>query len=159
MKKLVLLVLAVFVLAMSSTASAKERHHDWSKSQFNNGKWHQSHSLSERNMPFKWHERRDRDTVSRYKLERIYDHRMSERFPGLHAYKWRDNDGRAFYYNGKRVRDAVLFYDDSEELVSVGFMRAGKFIVVRDDYRSYETQDDFLTSWLKVFLINEIIRS
>ncbi|SMD07956.1 hypothetical protein [Sporomusa malonica] len=159
MKKLVLLVLAIFVMAMSSTASAKERHHDWSGSKFNNGRWQQSHAVSERHMPFKWHERRDRDTVSRYRLERIHDYRMSERFPGLHAYKWRDHNGRNFYYNGKRVKDAVLFYDDSDELVSVGFMRAGKFIVIRDDDRSYETHDDFLTSWLKVLIVNEIMRS
>ncbi|HWR44825.1 hypothetical protein [Sporomusa sp.] len=159
MKKMVLLLLAIFVLAMSSTASAKERHHDWSESQFNNGRWQQSYSVSERSLPFKWHERRDRDRASRHNMERIYDHRLSDRFPGLHAYKWRDEDGRGFFYNGKRVRNAILFYNDSDELVSVGFMRNGKFMFIRDDYRSYETHDDFFVSWLKVLIISEIVRS
>lgn len=158
MKKVVLLVLAVFVLAMSSTASAKDRQHDWSKSHFNNGKWQKVYVAKEKKLPFNWHERRDR-VASHYQLERINDRRMNDRFPGLRAYKWRDYNGQGFYYNGKRVKDAVLFYNDSDELVSVGFMRNGSFVLLRDDDRDYETRDDFFASWLKVLLIHEIANS
>lgn len=157
MKKILVMLLAVFIMAMGSTASAKDRHHDWSKSHFNNGRWHQSQSEHSQKLPFKWHERRDRISYSNHRMERIYDHRLSERFPGLYAYKWQDE--RGFWYNGKRVKNAVLFYDDSDELVSVGFMRNGSFVFIRDDERSYETKDDFFSSWLKVLLIHEIARS
>lgn len=155
MKKMLLMLLAVMIMAMGSTASAKDRHHDWSDSKFNNGRWHQSQSYQK--LPFKWHERRDRFSHSNYKMERIYDRRMSDRFPGLRAYKWHDE--RGFWYNGKRVKNAVMFYDNSDELVSVGFMRNGTFVCIRDDERSYESKDDFFSSWLKVLLIHEIARS
>ncbi len=156
MKKMLLMLLAVMIMAMGSTASAKDRHHDWSDSKFNNGRWHQSQSAYQK-LPFKWHERRDRFSHSNYRMERIYDRRMSDRFPGLRAYKWHDE--RGFWYNGKRVRNAVMFYNNSDELVSVGFMRNGTFICMRDDERSYESNDDFFSSWLKVLLIHEIARS
>jgi hypothetical protein len=155
-KKIVLLVLAVFVLAMGSSVSAKQ-HHDWSKNHFNNGRWQRVQYVPERTIPFAWHEHRDRIGRANPGLKRIYDRRLSERFPGLHAYKWQDH-GKEFYYQGRRIDDAILFYDDdSDELVSVGFMRNGSFVLLRDDDRGYETKDEFFTSWLKVLLIHEIV--
>ncbi len=155
MRKLVLVILALFVLTMSSVVSARERHHDWSKASFDNGRWHRVSHVPGHDMPFRWHEPRGRMMHGYHRMERIHDNRMSERFPGLRAYKWHAPD-RGFYYQGRHVRDGVMFYNDSDELVSVGFMRNGNFVVLRDDDRGYESRDEFLSSWLKVLLIHEI---
>ncbi|XEQ95094.1 hypothetical protein SCACP_39970 [Sporomusa carbonis] len=153
MKKTVLLVLVLFVLTLSSTVSARERHHDWSQWQYQDSNWHQAHFMSERSLPFKWHEHPDRFLAYKYKMERIHDRELSQRFPGLHAYKWQDKQGKGFFYNGHRIKDAILFYNDSDELVSVGFMRNGTFVFIRDDDRSYENRDAFFISWLTMMAL------
>jgi hypothetical protein len=155
MKKLVMIFLALIIMAMASGANAREHHHDWSNAPFDDGRWHRMGPVERHNMPFKWHERRDMH--GNFRMERIYDERMDERFPGLRAYKWHAEHDRGFYYQGRYIRDSVMFYNDSDELVSVGFMRNGNFVVLRDDDRGYESRDDFFSSWLKVLLIHEIV--
>ena len=159
MKKLVLIFLALLVLAMASGANAKARHHDWSNAPFDNDKWHKTGYVQKHGMPFRWHDNREHMMHDNSRMERIYDERMDERFPGLRAYKWHADYERGFYYQGRHIRDAVMFYNDSDELVSVGFMRGDTFVVLRDDDRDYESRDDFFSSWLKVLLIHEIANS
>jgi hypothetical protein len=64
----------------------------------------------------------------------------------LRAYKWRDY-GPGFWYHGERVKDAVLFFNDADELVSCGFMHNGLFIFIREDDQGYESDDDFFLGW------------
>lgn len=144
MKKIVLLLLALFVLTLSSTVSAKDRHHDWSHAQFHDGNWHQVDLASDRNMPFWWHKHHSYFVSRGYYMERISDRDVKDRFPGLHAYKWHGND---FWYHGRHITNAVLFYDDSDELVSVGFWDNGAFIMIRDDDHAYESHDSFFLAW------------
>ncbi|MBP2634657.1 MAG: hypothetical protein H6Q72_564 [Firmicutes bacterium] len=59
----------------------------------------------------------------------------------------------------KHIKGTVIFYNDSDELVSVSFMRGDTFVVLRDDDRDYESRDDFFYSWLKILLIHEIANS
>lgn len=159
MKKLVLIFLALMVLAMASGASAKERHHDWSNSRFEHNKWHKIEYTQKQGMPFRWHDNREHMMHDNSRMERIYDDRMRERFPGLRAYKWFGGHDRGLHYQGRYVKDAIMFYNDSDELVSVGFMNHGKFVLLRDDDRNYESRDEFLSSWLKGLLIHEIVNS
>ena len=55
--------------------------------------------------------------------------------------------GEGFWYQGRRVTDAVMFYNKSDELVSIGFMHNGGFIYIRDDNRGYKNDDSFFFSW------------
>jgi len=117
----------------------QERHHDWSHSAYNNENWRHSENRFEGSFPFGWHDPHDR-----YYGERVDDDEWSGRFPGLRSYKWH---GEGFLYRGNHVTDTVLFYNDSDELVSVGFMHDGMFIFIRDDGGSYENNDSFLLAW------------
>lgn len=138
MKKTVTLIFAVFVLISSVTAvNAAAYHHDWSQPAYHDEKWQRADNLDV--MPFKWHEHHDR-----YRGARISDHAWLDRFPGLRAYKWH---GEGLKYHGRPVKDAVLFYNDSDELVSIGFMHDGVFMFIRDDHESYENPDSFFALW------------
>ncbi|MBP1764342.1 MAG: hypothetical protein H6Q65_1400 [Firmicutes bacterium] len=117
----------------------QQGHHDWSNSAYDNENWRHSERQFEGSFPFGWH-----DSHERYYGERIDHDEWAGRFPGLHPYQWR---GEGFWYHNKHVTDAVLFYNDSDELVSVGFMRDGVFIFIRDDGDSYENNDSFFFAW------------
>ncbi|MCE5285632.1 MAG: hypothetical protein LLG02_07275 [Pelosinus sp.] len=144
MKKqwIVMAGMSVLMLA-SATASA----HDWQDDRYNKDHhWRQvkhNHVNVERGLPFAWHERYD-SMRERHHLERIENREWEQRFPGLHAYRWSGREG--FWHNGHYVKDAVLFYDQNHELVSVGYMANGVFIHFRDDHRSFENRDSFFVS-------------
>lgn len=147
MKKLSILLLALLILALPLTASAKhhrgghEHSREWENQVYYDKSWNRTHHES---IPFNWHDRRDNFT-SRYQMIRIHDNDWDNRFPGLRSYRWHDGDG--FHYRGSNVRDAVFFYNDYDELVSIGFMHNGSFIFIRDDQSSYENHDSFFFSW------------
>lgn len=147
MKKTILLVLTLsFLMLMSVTASA----HDWHNNSpyDHDGNWHRTHqndSEPERGLPFAWHEHY-KSMSKHYHLERIEDREWAHRFPGLHAYRWSGHNG--FWHQGHYVKDAVLFFDEHNELVSVGYIADGVFIQFRDDHESYENHDSFFISWL-----------
>lgn len=148
MNRVILLVLLLTVFALPAAASARGAyHHDWSHRSYHRDSWHHTDYGHDRSWNFRWHERRDRFRVSDYRMDRIYDRRWDDRFPGLHAYRWYDRRGEGFWYRGHRITDAVLFYDRSDELVSVGFWHNGAFIFVRDDDDCYESHDSFLIAW------------
>jgi hypothetical protein len=135
--------MSVFMLA-SATASA----HDWQDERDYNHHWrpvHHRQGYVERRLPFSWHERYD-SMRERHRLERINDWRLEHRFPGLHAYRWSGREG--FWHDGHYVRDAVMFYDADDRLVSVGYMKNGVFIHFRDDHRIFENRD---SSFLSIF--------
>ena len=74
--------------------------------------------------PWYWHSRRYHGTTI------IVDVDWNQCFPGLRSYRWH---GRGFFYRGIEYVDAVLFYDNYDALVSVGFWRNGRFVMIRDD--------------------------
>jgi hypothetical protein len=153
MKKLSVLLIALFIMGLSSIASADEHdgrhydhHHDWSHPSYQDRSWSRTERVDEP-MPFKWHERHDWFSSHNYHMTRIYDREWNDRFPGLHSYRWHDERGDGFLYHGHRITDAVLFYDDLNQLVSIGFKHNGTFIFIRDDHISYENHDSFFISW------------
>ncbi len=138
-KRLIPLSLAFLLTIFLTVVAAERSHHDWSHPAYHNNNWHHMESRADDSLPFKWHEHRDH-----YHGERIYDREWADRFPGLHPYRWH---GEGFWYHGNRITDAMLFYNDSDELVSVGFMVDGLFIFFRDDHEGYENHDSFFLSW------------
>jgi hypothetical protein len=144
MKKPLFLVLTLsFLLLMSVTASARSWHKDYDHDRH----WQPTHHNdieSERGLPFSWHEN-FKAMKKHYQLERMEDREWSHRFPGLHAYKWSNHEG--FWHHGHYVQDAVFFYDDHHELVSIGYMADGVFVYFRDDHESFENHDSFFFSW------------
>jgi hypothetical protein len=150
MKKLFLISLALLILGLAATASAHDRHHghrhrnNWSHPAYHHSSWHRtSHSA----VTLTWYQHRNHYAPARYRMERIHDHRWHDRFPGLRPYRWHDARGEGFWYRGHRVTDAVFFYNDSDELVSVGFMHNGAFVFIREDRSGYENRDSFFLSF------------
>jgi len=167
MKKIIVLFLALFVLTASATVSAKShhhqdtddkhqnngrqeasyekhKHHDWSHEAYYDNHWQKGTYES---FSFGWHERSDRFEPERYRMEYIHDQGWRNRFPGLHPYHWEDRHGEGFWYRGHHVKKAMFFYNDADELVSIGFMHNGVFIFVRDDHSAYRNHDSFFISW------------
>jgi Ni/Co efflux regulator RcnB len=142
MKKLLIMVMAFSVLMLASiTASA----HDWHEHD-NDNNWHRTHQNDndeEQGMPFKWHQRQQ-SLREHHHLERINDREWGRKFPGLHAYRWH---GQEFSHHGHRVNDAFLFFDENDELVSIGYMADGVFIHFREDHSSFENHDSFFVGW------------
>lgn len=145
MKKLFFLILALSVLTFSS-ASAHGRDHKDGPPSRHDERWQDNHQQSEHNMPFQWHERRDH-LSSDHHLERIREKEFKHRFPGLHAYQWHHKYKEGFWYKGHFINDAVLFYNDSDELIQIGYMHDGIFIVIMADHSSHEHRDSFFQTW------------
>jgi hypothetical protein len=162
MKRKVILLMLALIIAFSATASAKphdrdrdrddrpsyhsvqkKKVHKWDHPSYRGEKWRK---VQYHRLPFAWHEHRTKVFRPGHRVERIYDHGWSARFPGLVAYKWHDSR-EGFWYQGRRINDAVMFYNDSDELVSVGFMHNGAFVFIRDDDSGFENRDSFFISW------------
>ncbi|MDR3590389.1 MAG: hypothetical protein P4N41_12120 [Negativicutes bacterium] len=145
-KRAFILVLALsLLLLLSVTASAQ---HDWQNDRHydNDSNWQHTHHHDyqpESQLPFRWHDRYA-SMREHHRLERIYDRDWGHRFPGLRAYRWH---GQGFWHHGHFVDDAVLFFDEDNELVSVGYLSDGAFIYLRDDHEVYENRDSFFLSW------------
>jgi len=129
-----------------------QQRHDWSHPAYQDSNWHKTNFPSDEPSPFRWHDSgnsmRERFTSSEYRMDPINDQQWNGRFPGLHSYRWHDGDSyaRGFWYQGERINDAVLFFDNSDELVSVGFMFNGTFIFIRDDQEAYDHHESSLLS-------------
>ena len=116
------------------------RRHDWSNSTYSNNNWRRSEDRYDGSLPFRLRENRDR-----YNGELINDGAWNDRFPGLRSYRWR---GDNFWYMGRHITNAILFYDDSDELVGVGFMYNGVFVFLRDDNSRYDNHEPSVLLWL-----------
>ena len=122
----------------------ERKRSNWDHPSYRRNSWRKTHYAP---IPFTWRQHRDHFYRPGHRIERIYDHRWSSRFPGLVAYKWHDVRGSGFWYQGRYIRDAVMFYNDDDELVSVGFMHNGAFLFIRDDDSGYESRDSFFFGW------------
>jgi hypothetical protein len=151
MKKFFLVSLMALVLTFTVTASADAKHnhgrsHNWSHAKYKHSSWQRTNHST---ITISWHQHRNYYPPARYRMERIYHHGWNDRFPGLRAYQWHDRHGEGFWYRGHHVTEGVFFYNDSDELVSVGFMHNGAFIFIRDDKNGYENRDTFFLSWFR----------
>lgn len=148
MKKVFLVSLMLLILGLAATASAQDRHHggrhDWSRTEYRHSSWRDTphHAVN-----VTWYQHRNYYARDRYRMERISDPGWHHRFPGLRPYRWHDRHGEGFWYRGHRVTDAVFFYNNNDELVSIGFMHRGAFIFVREDHNDFENRDGFFLSW------------
>lgn len=125
----------------------RDGHYDWSHHEtYRHKNWHWIERPFERRLPFAWHDSLTEHTLRHY-LEALEDHEWYNRFPGLYPYRWHDRYGNGFWYRDRYVSDAILFYNEEQQLVSVGFMRDGVFIMLRDDDQDYENRDFFFFSW------------
>jgi hypothetical protein len=140
LKRVLILVLTLsMLLIMSMTANADS----WGFYYNSGDNWRQTHhddATSEGGLPFRWHQNRAAWS-GHTQLKVIYDRRWTDRFPGSHAYRWHDDVG--FRHHGHMVRDAVFFYDDNDQLISVGYWANGVFIHFRADHSCYESTDSF----------------
>lgn len=146
------IALIAFSVVFSWTLAASARH-DWrgdDQPYDRGGHWqHHSHYRHEHGaLPFAWHDRY-RQFHWRHHLERVHDREMLHHFPGLHAYRWHGDNGyhHGFWHDGHYVRNAILFFDEDDELVSFGYMANGVFVYVRDDNEVYRNHDRFFISW------------
>ena len=147
MKKLLLMLLALSVLTISPTVSAHERGYNDGPSSRHEDRWQEDRHNHDRDMPFKWHEKREKLSPANHRLERIKDKEFKQRFHGLKAYRWHTAHHKGFWYKGHFITDAVLFFDKSDELVRIGFMRDGVFVIIHSDHSCHEHRDHFFVSW------------
>ncbi len=82
-----------------------------------------------------------------YPVERVHYRHVERSFPVFNPYGWYSECGRDFWYRGEHVTNAAVFYDDSDEFVSIGFWQDGSFVMVRDD----ETNDDNSSSFFLMY--------
>lgn len=93
-------------------------------------------------------------SANKYTMRPISDPRWNARFRGVHSYYWHDSDNhrKDFFYHGKRISDAILFYNDANSLVGIGFMSDGEFVMIRSNNRqtdeSYTANDTFYSDWM-----------
>lgn len=149
MKKRILLLLLLFIMALTATVSARPHNYSnrWEHPSYRQKNWHDAKYVS---IPkFKWNDHRNRFSSSRYQMREIYARNWNDRFPGLRSYKWHDNRGEGFWYRGRRITDAVLFFNSSNRMVGVGFMHNGSFIFIREDHRAFSNHDSFFISWMR----------
>lgn len=153
MKKALMLMFTLSILLLMPVSV---NAYDWHKGRYDNDdNWHRTHYndyRSERELPFRWHENYDR-MRQHHRLHRIHDRELEDRFSGLHAYRWHSDEG--FWHHGHYVNNAICFFDENDELVSVGYMVNGVFVYFREDHKSYETQEKFFLLWWVTAILAE----
>jgi hypothetical protein len=144
MKRLILVLMTLSVLMVgTTTASADSWGFHYSSGENWNVRFH-SDNDAERGWGFSWRDH-FRDMHIRYHMEEVYDREWEQRFPDLHVYRWRDDHG--FWHHGHMVRDALFFFNESDELVGFGYWDGDVFVHARADHKVYESHDSFYVSW------------
>ena len=145
MKKWVLVLLTLCLLGFPLGASAHPGPSHHSRPSQEDRLLTQDHHFK---LPFQWRDHRNSFSPDKYRLERMLHWQWANKFPGERAYKWHDQHGEGFIYHGQRIVDAVFFYNQSEELISIGFMKDGVFIRIHPDRNEDRHYDDFIReSW------------
>ena len=111
------------------------RRHVYNNDRYRSQYWRDSDQRYEHRQPWTWNSRGHEGRRI------IHDDSWNREFPGLRSYRW---NGPGFWYQGIEYRDVVLFYDDGDSLVSVGFWDNGQFIMIRDDNRRYYNSNPFV---------------
>jgi len=124
----------------------QDSRHNWSHPAYHHKNWQRTDHRSDGRMPLNWHQKIDRYSPD-YQMEPIHIREWNNRFPGLHLFQWMDRRGEGFWYRNQRIVDAIMFYNEADELVSIGFIHDGIFIMIRDDDQCYENHDSFFLSW------------
>ena len=105
--------------------------------------WRDSDQRYEHRQPWTWNSRGHEGRRI------ILDDSWNREFPGLRSYRW---NGPGFWYEGIEYRDVVMFYDDGDQLVSVGFWHNGQFVMIRDNNRRYYNSNPFVLRYRDSFL-------
>ena len=119
------------------------RRHIYNNDRYRAQHWRESVLRYEHRQPWTWYSR------GHANRRIILDDSWNREFPGLRSYRWR---GPGFWYQGDEYQDVVLFYDDDDSLVSVGFWDNGQFIMIRDDNRRYYNSNPFVIRYRDSFL-------
>ena len=119
------------------------RRHIYNNDRYRAQHWRESVLRYEHRQPWTWYSR------GHANRRIILDDSWNREFPGLRSYRWR---GPGFWYQGVEYQDVVLFYDDDDSLVSVGFWDNGQFIMIRDDNRRYYNSNPFVIRYRDSFL-------
>ncbi len=119
------------------------RRHIYNNERYRERHWRESDHRYEHRQPWNWYSR------GHAGRRIILDDSWNREFPGLRSYRWR---GPGFWYQGVEYQDVVLFYDDDDSLVSVGFWDDGQFIMIRDDNRRYYNSNPFVIRYRDSFL-------
>ncbi len=129
------------------------KNFDWQHGAYRESAWRQIAASVDGKLPWRWRETRyalfERLAAAPVQLGPVYDRQWSSRLPGLHADRWHDGGqaaADAFWYRGKRIHDAMLFYDDRDELSGVGLLWNDAFVFIRDNNAVYQPTD---AAWLE----------
>ena len=129
------------------------KNFDWQHGAYRESAWRQIAAIVDGKLPWRWRETRyalfERLAAAPVQLGPVYDRQWSSRLPGLHADRWHDGGqaaADAFWYRGKRIHDAMLFYDDRDELSGVGLLWNDAFVFIRDNNAVYQPTD---AAWLE----------
>ena len=147
MKKLLLMFLVLSVLAVSATVSAHERDQHQGNRDNNKHRMTDARQSHNRDMPWQWKERRDHFAAADHRLKPIHDKEFNNRFHGLTAYRWQNQHNKGFWYKGHYIKDAVLFFNSSDELVRIGYMHGGVFTVIHADHSRHDHRDPYFALW------------
>jgi len=151
MKKVIWVILAAFIISLPLGVSASPPGHpsrDYDRQQMGNQGDNQNGQQQDDGQPYRWHERLADFSPDKCRMDRIDDPRWADRFPGKRLYKWHDRRGEGFAYHGRHINDAVFCYDVSDELVSIGFVFDGVFVIINADRGEERPHEPFFLDWL-----------
>lgn len=111
------------------------RRHIYNNERYRSQYWENTHEYVEYRQPWKWYSTNHANRL------RITDARWNREFPDLRSYVWR---GSGFWYRGNEYRDVILFCDEADSLVAIGFWHGGRFIMIRHDDRSYYNHNPYV---------------
>ncbi len=136
----------------------ERKRHDWSHDFYRDANWRRTYFMYRSPSPFAWHESRpalhDRFLAHGYRLEPVDDRAWHDRFPGLRCYRWHDNGRHLghFWYHGRHIRVLMLYFDEWDGLVGIGFMYDNVFVFIRDDHEVYHRSDAWLVGLAAILL-------
>lgn len=138
--------------------SDDRKQYDWSHELYRDANWRRTYFMYRSPAPFTWHESRStlhsRFFTHGYRLEPVHDREWRDRFPGLRCYRWHDNGRHLghFWYHARHIRVLMLYFDEWDELVGIGFMYDNVFVFIRDDHEVFHRNDAWLVGLAAILL-------
>jgi len=119
------------------------RRQIYSHDRYHSHYWRPATHIYEYKRPWSWY---SRNHFGRRLINDLY---WNREFPGLRSYYWR---GSGFWYRGMEYTNLVLFYDDGDSLVAIGFWDRGQFIMIRDDDSIFYNNSPFVLGYHRSIL-------
>ncbi len=111
------------------------RRHIYNNERYRSPYWGNTYKYVEYRQPWKWY------STNHSNRRLITDGRWNQEFPDLRSYSWH---GSGFWYQGNQYRDLILFCDEADSLVAIGFWHGGRFVMIRHDDRSYYNHSPYV---------------